>query len=137
MILFYTAVQNVFVTIIMEGYEESIKEKEYKKLIEEKEEKEKANLYENLINLSIEEEEDLFPATSTPLTPEQQSGLSKLKTNGRKVDKVLDEMLKIEEEIQKSELSFNEKQYLEGLLLDSLQSIEYSVKLQIQEFDKK
>jgi hypothetical protein len=27
MILFYTAVQNVFVTIIMEGYEESIKEK--------------------------------------------------------------------------------------------------------------
>lgn len=25
MILFYTAVQNVFVTIIMEGYEESIK----------------------------------------------------------------------------------------------------------------
>lgn len=27
MILFYTAVQNVFVTIIMEGYEESIKER--------------------------------------------------------------------------------------------------------------
>lgn len=33
MILFYTAVQNVFVTIIMEGYEESIKEREYKKMI--------------------------------------------------------------------------------------------------------
>jgi len=27
MILFYTAVQNVFITIIMEGYEESIKER--------------------------------------------------------------------------------------------------------------
>ena len=61
MILFYTAVQNVFVTIIMEGYEESIKEKEYKKMIEEREEREKANLYENLINLSIEEEENLVP----------------------------------------------------------------------------
>lgn len=56
MILFYTAVQNVFVTIIMEGYEESIKQKEYKKMIEEKQEKEKANLYQNLINLSVEEE---------------------------------------------------------------------------------
>ena len=35
MILFYTAVQNVLVTIIMEGYEESIKETEYKKKLEQ------------------------------------------------------------------------------------------------------
>ena len=36
------------------------------------------------------------------LTPEQQSGLSKLKTNGKKIDKVLEELLKIGEEIEKS-----------------------------------
>jgi hypothetical protein len=43
MILFYTAVQNVFVTIIMEGYEESIKEREQKKMIETKEAQEREN----------------------------------------------------------------------------------------------
>lgn len=48
MILFYTAVQNVFVTIIMEGYEESIKEREQKKMIENKEAQERENFEKNL-----------------------------------------------------------------------------------------
>lgn len=48
MILFYTAVQNVFVTIIMEGYEESIKEREQKKLLERKEAEERENFERHL-----------------------------------------------------------------------------------------
>lgn len=69
MILFYTAVQNVFVTIIMEGYEESIKEREYKKMIEEREEKEKNARYQNLINISIEEEASLGITYSPEMSP--------------------------------------------------------------------
>ena len=48
MILFYTAVQNVFVTIIMEGYEESIKEREQKRLLERREAEERENFEKNL-----------------------------------------------------------------------------------------
>lgn len=60
MILFYTAVQNVFVTIIMEGYEESIKEREQKKMIERKEAQERENFEKNLEE--IEEIQDDAPS---------------------------------------------------------------------------
>ena len=52
MILFYTAVQNVFITIIMEGYEESIKERDHKKRLEEKEKKDQQEFQENLLNVT-------------------------------------------------------------------------------------
>jgi 3-hydroxy-3-methylglutaryl CoA synthase len=56
MILFYTAVQNVFVTIIMEGYEESIKEREQKKLIDKREAQDRENFERNLEEVEQMEE---------------------------------------------------------------------------------
>lgn len=44
---------------------------------------------------------------SPDLSPEQSSGLSKIRKNGKKVDLILEEMKKLHAEINESELSKN------------------------------
>ncbi len=70
---------------------------------------------------------------SPELSPEQSSGLSKIRKNGKKVDLILEEMRKLHVEINESELSKNEKTYLNKLIKDNLESISRNMKLQVKE----
>lgn len=133
MILFYTAVQNVFVTIIMEGYEESIKEREHKQMLETKEAEERENFENNLERIEEQPEESM---PSPDLTPEQQSGVIKMRKNGRKVEMILEELSKVFNEVNESELTTNEKQYLHSLLKDNLNAISANIKLQLKDLNK-
>lgn len=133
MILFYTAVQNVFVTIIMEGYEESIKEREHKQMLETKEAEERENFEINLERIEEQPEESM---PSPDLTPEQQSGVIKMRKNGRKVEMILEELSKVFNEVNESELTTNEKQYLHSLLKDNLNAISANIKLQLKDLNK-
>ncbi len=69
---------------------------------------------------------------SPDLSPEQSSGLSKIRKNGKKVDLILEEMKKLHAEINESELSKNEKTYLNKLIKDNLESMSINIKLQVK-----
>lgn len=66
----------------------------------------------------------------------QNQGISKIKRNGKKVDLILDEIDKVFEEVKESELSANEKMFLNNMLRENLESIGRNIKLQIKEIRK-
>jgi hypothetical protein len=69
---------------------------------------------------------------SPELSPEQQSGATRVRKNGRKVDLILDELNKIFNEVNESDLSQNDKQYLQTLLKDNLSAISSNIKMQLK-----
>lgn len=73
---------------------------------------------------------------SPELTPEQQSGAAKIRKNGKKVEMILEELSKIFNEVNESELTHNEKQYLQTLLKDNLAAISSNIKLQLKDIKK-
>ena len=70
---------------------------------------------------------------SPELTPEQNAGMSKIRVNGKKIDKILNEMEKVSMEIEESDLPHNEKKYLGKMMKDNLESIARSIKIQLKE----
>lgn len=66
-------------------------------MIQEKQEKDKAARFDNLINYSEEEEKNLIISYSPQMLPEQESSYHKLKINGKKIDKILDEIVKLKD----------------------------------------
>ena len=60
---------------------------------------------------------------------------SKLKLNSKRIDKVLDEMEKLLEEIENSQLSQNEKDFLINIYKENLDNIGRNLKFQINNID--
>lgn len=69
------------------------------------------------------------------MSPEQQSSYSKLKINGKRIDKILGEIDKLKNEVKQSELSAAEKKYINGILKESLESVSHSLKLQLNKMN--
>jgi hypothetical protein len=58
--------------------------------------------------------------------------VGKIRKNGRKVELILEEMSKIFNEVNESELTASEKQYLHSLLKDNLAAVASNIKLQLR-----
>jgi len=70
------------------------------------------------------------------LTPEQQSGVMRIRKNGQKVERIIEELSKVFNEVNESDLTQNEKQYLHSLLKDNLGAISANIKLQLKNIKK-
>ena len=60
----------------------------------------------------------------------------KLRKNGQKVERILEELSKVFNEVNESDLTQNEKQYLRTLLKDNLGAISTNIKLQLKSIKK-
>lgn len=70
------------------------------------------------------------------MTPEQQSGVMRIRKNGQKVERIIEELSKVFNEVNESDLTQNEKQYLHSLLKDNLGAISANIKLQLKNIKK-
>ncbi len=119
MILFYTAVQNVFITIIMEGYENSIKQKEYRLALEDREEVERSKIEEEF--LSVVEGEGEGEGETHPL-----------RLNAWRVEQIIREIRQILKEQQEAALPSDKERVLlmeyKQMLLNLSQNLRYQLK---------
>jgi len=56
--------------------------------------------------------------------------------NGQKVERIIEELSKVFNEVNESDLTQNEKQYLHSLLKDNLGAISANIKLQLKNIKK-
>lgn len=69
------------------------------------------------------------------MSPEQQNSYAKLKLNGKKIDKILNQIIKLKDQVRDSDLSGAQKKYISGILKESLESVSHSLKLQLKQMN--
>ena len=95
MILFFTAIQNVFITIIMEGYEENRKKTQSQSKMIADTMREQAQAQKLLTATQNELEEDEY-------LDDKEMVIGKLKLNTSRVERMIDEMGKLLDDIENS-----------------------------------
>ncbi|KAL4456091.1 hypothetical protein ABPG74_014052 [Tetrahymena malaccensis] len=123
MILFFTAVQNVFITIIMEGYDDSKRDKSN----EVKESEEEAQK----LDQDVEPEEDNIIQNVGQSKSDKDMVLNKLRINTKRIKKILDEMESAYKKIGEAKLKREDKDYLIRVYHDNLDNLNRNLKFQL------
>lgn len=127
---FYTLLSNVFVALVMEGYEISKKKKEKQmNSIKKKQKEDEQQLFKEKIFKIINQSQEQVDTSSMD---DKQLLLQKLHVNTQRMDYILDDLQNLLTDIQKSVLQKQDQRFLYKVFKENIQNLTMSLKFSLQ-----
>ncbi|CAD8150420.1 unnamed protein product [Paramecium pentaurelia] len=129
MIVFFTAVQSVLIAIIMEGYDEINAQRKRENNQDEK-------IKDEILDQIQKEQEEISKSVrNDEQDDDKEIIISKLNLYMRRIDRMLEDLDLMADEIENANITINEKEYLLNVLRENIDNISRNVKFQISNME--
>ncbi|CAK84973.1 unnamed protein product (macronuclear) [Paramecium tetraurelia] len=129
MIVFFTAVQSVLIAIIMEGYDEINAQRK-------RENNQDQKIKDEILDQIQKEQEEISKsARNDEFDDDKEIIISKLNLFMRRIDRMLEDLDLMADEIENANITINEKEYLLNVLRENIDNISRNVKFQISNME--